>query len=229
MSRPGYIWRSLTPAQRTELLAARLRQKHPWHSPPHRPNHGHLRFHLTAACYEHAPHIGHSAARLDDFSTALVNVLTAHSRQVYAWCVLPNHYHALVGLPISSSSCVSSAAITDELRTRGTANKTPVAAKCSSVPSSARCVLTATSGPPSTTFTTTRSIMVMSCGGPTGRGVAQALTSRRPDRLTPRVSGMILRSGTTGRAGTIRACKRNIQAPRKRGTPNTDHAWTGRR
>lgn len=99
MSRPGYIWRSLTPAQRTELLAARLRQKHPWHSPPHRPNHGHLRFHLTAACYEHAPHIGHSAARLDDFSTALVNVLTAHSRQVYAWCVLPNHYHALVEAP----------------------------------------------------------------------------------------------------------------------------------
>ena len=99
MSRPGYIWRSLTPAQRTELLAARLRQKHPWHSPPHRPNHGHLRFHLTAACYEHAPHIGHSAAGLDDFSTALVNVLTAHSRQVYAWCVLPNHYHALVEAP----------------------------------------------------------------------------------------------------------------------------------
>lgn len=99
MSRPGYIWSSLTPAQRTELLAARLRQKHPWHSPPHRPNHGHLRFHLTAACYEHAPHIGHSAARLDDFSTALVNVLTAHSRQVYAWCVLPNHYHALVEAP----------------------------------------------------------------------------------------------------------------------------------
>lgn len=99
MSRPGYIWRSLTPAERTELLAARLRQKHPWHSPPHRPNHGHLRFHLTAACYEHAPHIGHSAARLDDFSTALVNVLTAHTRQVFAWCVLPNHYHALVEAP----------------------------------------------------------------------------------------------------------------------------------
>jgi putative transposase len=99
MPHPGYVWRNLTPEQRTELLAARLRQNHPWHSPPHRPNHGNLRYHLTAACYEHQPHIGHSAARFDGFCTALLATLTARSQQVFAWCVLPNHYHALVEAP----------------------------------------------------------------------------------------------------------------------------------
>jgi putative transposase len=29
----------------------------------------------------------------------LVSVLTSHGRQVFAWCVLPNHYHALVEAP----------------------------------------------------------------------------------------------------------------------------------
>lgn len=99
MPHPGYVWRNLTPEQRTELLAARLRQNHPWHSPPHRPNHGNLRYHLTAACYEHQPHIERSAARFDGFCSSLVSVLTSHGRQVFAWCVLPNHYHALVEAP----------------------------------------------------------------------------------------------------------------------------------
>jgi hypothetical protein len=45
MSQPEYRWRRLTPKQRAELLAWRKARGHPWHSPPHRPNFGHLRFH----------------------------------------------------------------------------------------------------------------------------------------------------------------------------------------
>src|SRR3989442_16012922 len=53
MSRPCYLWRQLTPKQRVELLAWRKERGYPWHSPPHRPNFGHLRFLISAACYEH--------------------------------------------------------------------------------------------------------------------------------------------------------------------------------
>jgi hypothetical protein len=53
MSRPEYRWRQLTPKQSADLLAWRKERGHPWHSPPHRPNFGHLRFHVTAACFEH--------------------------------------------------------------------------------------------------------------------------------------------------------------------------------
>ena len=33
---------------------------------------------------------------MDDFSRALLAVFTAYAGQTFAWCVLPNHYHALV-------------------------------------------------------------------------------------------------------------------------------------
>lgn len=69
---------------------------YPWHSLPHRPNFGHLRFPISAACYEHRDYIGQSLLRIDNFAADLLAVLAAHSNQTFAWCVLPNHYHALV-------------------------------------------------------------------------------------------------------------------------------------
>jgi len=96
MSTPRYLWRQLTPEQRAELLAWRKQNQRPWHSPPHRPNFGHLSFHLSAACFEHAPHIGLSPERMDDFSKALLEVFAALAQSTIVWCVLPNHYHALV-------------------------------------------------------------------------------------------------------------------------------------
>jgi putative transposase len=94
-----YIWRQLTPEQREELLIWRKARGYPWHSPPHRPNYGHLHFLISAACYEHAPHIGFSLYRMDSFAAALLDVLQQHSTRIVAWCVLPNHYHALVEAP----------------------------------------------------------------------------------------------------------------------------------
>ena len=85
--------------QREEVLAWRKNTSRPWHSPPHRPNYGHRHFLITAACYEHAPHIGFSPKRMDDLSTALLKLLQERSEGTVAWCVLPNHYHALVDAP----------------------------------------------------------------------------------------------------------------------------------
>jgi putative transposase len=97
MSQPQYRWRQLTAEQQAELLARRKAHKHPWHSPPHRSNLGHLQFHITAACFRHEHHIGYSPERMDAFARDLLSVFDAHAGQVFAWCVLPNHYHALIG------------------------------------------------------------------------------------------------------------------------------------
>jgi hypothetical protein len=99
MSTPRYLWRQLNQKQRQELLAWRKERDHPWHSPQHRPNFGHLRFLISAACYEHHHHIGRNPERMDNFSRDLLSVFLAHARQTFAWCALPNHYHALVEAP----------------------------------------------------------------------------------------------------------------------------------
>lgn len=96
MSATGYRWRQLDLKQREELLEWRKMRGHPWHSPPHRLDLGHLRFLISAACYEHRHYIGHSLQRLDHFSAELLAVLAAHANQTLAWCVLPNHYHLLL-------------------------------------------------------------------------------------------------------------------------------------
>ena len=96
MSAPRYLWRQLNEKRRAELLAWRKTRGYPWHSPPHRPNFGHLRFLISASCFEHRHYIGHSPERMDNFSRDLLAMLAAHADQMFAWCVLPNHYHALV-------------------------------------------------------------------------------------------------------------------------------------
>lgn len=96
MSMPEYQWRSLTAKQRNELLAFRKERRYPWHSPPHQSNSEQTQFFITAACYEHRPHIGYSLERLDGFSNSLLELFENRADQTFAWCVLPNHYHALI-------------------------------------------------------------------------------------------------------------------------------------
>jgi len=76
-------------------MAWRKHQGLPWHRPPHRAGE-HTRFHITAACYEHRPHVGRTSARMIAFCDTLLSALSLHETKVHAWCVLPNHYHALV-------------------------------------------------------------------------------------------------------------------------------------
>jgi putative transposase len=86
----------MTPAERQEVLRARKSSLRPWHSPPHRVEAGTRQYIISAACYEHASIIGRSAERLDELSGHLFDLLTARSDEVFAWCVLPNHYHAVI-------------------------------------------------------------------------------------------------------------------------------------
>lgn len=94
----AYLWRELTEEQRASLLAWRRQRNFPWHSPPHALK-GRGTYHLTAACLNHAPHVGHSAERMAEFCSALLAALESVTTGIHAWCVLPNHYHLLVSVP----------------------------------------------------------------------------------------------------------------------------------
>jgi putative transposase len=90
-----YLWRKLNDKQRSELLEFRRFNQRPWHSPLHYESlNG--RYLLTAACYEHHAIAGRSPQRLAEFSTRLLEVLESNAERIFAWCVLPNHYHALI-------------------------------------------------------------------------------------------------------------------------------------
>jgi putative transposase len=99
MTAPSYLWRQLNQKQRGELLEWRKERGYPWHSPPHRPNFGHLRFLISAACYGHNHYIGRSPERMDNFCRDLLKIFKTHAGQTFAWCVLPNHYHVLAEAP----------------------------------------------------------------------------------------------------------------------------------
>jgi putative transposase len=90
-----YLWRKLNERQREELLEFRRSNARPWHSPLHRESQN-GRYLLTAACFEHRHHIGLNPKRLADFLEQLLKVLETGCEEIYAWCVLPNHYHVLV-------------------------------------------------------------------------------------------------------------------------------------
>ncbi len=90
-----YDWRRMSPQQREEVLQHREKRGFPSHTPPHMQNWSSL-YHITAACYEHQSIIGQSVERLDAFSRDLLALIEPFG-PVHAWCVLPNHYHALIG------------------------------------------------------------------------------------------------------------------------------------
>jgi len=85
----------MTPDQRKATLNLRKQKGWPWHSPPHRIGETNY-YHLFAACYEYKPVIGKSPERMAQFSENLLSTLKESEAKVFAWCVLPNHYHLLV-------------------------------------------------------------------------------------------------------------------------------------
>ncbi|QDU30367.1 hypothetical protein ETAA8_54950 [Anatilimnocola aggregata] len=96
--RPMYRWRQLTPEQRQAVLVERQSHRLPWHGPPHYESESQL-YLVTAACYEHQPIIGLSPERMIGFEAELMTVCNDFSKQVFAWIVLPNHYHVLLHAP----------------------------------------------------------------------------------------------------------------------------------
>ncbi|NNE67229.1 MAG: hypothetical protein HKN33_11745 [Pyrinomonadaceae bacterium] len=91
-----YKWRKLSQEEREDIVQYRKLRKVPWHAPPHWNYTGRKQFLITATCYEHAPVIGFSSARMADFEMRLLEACQKVGAKVYSWCVLPNHYHILV-------------------------------------------------------------------------------------------------------------------------------------
>ncbi len=89
-----YDWRKMTPEERRRTLEERKQKGHPWHSLPHRIGSTSY-YHLCATCYERKAIIGTSVRRLTDFSGMLFGTIKERQATIFAWCVLPNHYHLL--------------------------------------------------------------------------------------------------------------------------------------
>jgi putative transposase len=86
----------MTDEERQEALRIRRGRKLPWHSPPHLNYEGEHQYLVSSACYEHAPIIGRNPERLTRCEDELLSVCRNFCRSLYAWCILPNHYHAVV-------------------------------------------------------------------------------------------------------------------------------------
>jgi putative transposase len=90
-----YEWRKMTAEQREEALGLRRNCHRPWHSPPHK-DCGPGSYHLSAACYEHKPIIGVTPQRMAECEARLLDTIWEFVQEIFAWCVLPNHYHLLI-------------------------------------------------------------------------------------------------------------------------------------
>jgi putative transposase len=91
---PMYCWRRMTPEQREAVLEERKRYPRPWHGPPHFVHESGL-YLFSAACYEHHPVIGVSPRRMAEFESELLGTIQEWTQTIFAWAVLPNHYHLL--------------------------------------------------------------------------------------------------------------------------------------
>lgn len=90
-----YAWRKMPDTERHSVLAHRQLRGGSWRRPPTW-NAGCGRSMVTAACYEHLPHIGSSPSRISQFEASLLAELNQHSTCIYAHVILPNHYHVLL-------------------------------------------------------------------------------------------------------------------------------------
>jgi putative transposase len=91
-----YDWRKIGTAERERLVNERKARRLPWHSPPHLEYHGNQRFILTAACFEHRHIIGKSTERMAQFESELLKSCKNFGAKIFAWCILPNHYHIIL-------------------------------------------------------------------------------------------------------------------------------------
>ena len=91
-----YNWRKLTDKQRSEALALRKGRKFPWHSPPHLGLENFRRYLISGSCFNHALVIGATPERMTQCEGDLLEICNKFSTAVYAWCILPNHYHVVV-------------------------------------------------------------------------------------------------------------------------------------
>ena len=84
--------------QREAALESRRAHHLPWHGPPHYVADSGV-YLMTAACYEYHPIIGETPDRMAGFEQALLKTTGDSALTIFAWVVLPNHYHLLVRAP----------------------------------------------------------------------------------------------------------------------------------
>lgn len=95
-----YEYRKLTKEERTRVVEERLARGFPPHSPPHISSEQGL-YLLTAACFEHKPHMKTTARRIR-LLDGLFEQFTQQGIEIRAWVVLHNHYHLLLFTPEGS-------------------------------------------------------------------------------------------------------------------------------
>ncbi|MBK6795641.1 MAG: transposase [Acidobacteria bacterium] len=100
-----YDYRNLSPQMRNEVLEWRKRNGLPWHSPAHGQMGFSDKYLVTAACFEHKRHIGISPDRMNCCEKTLLDFCLEFGSEVFAWCILPNHYHLLIQCALIKTFC----------------------------------------------------------------------------------------------------------------------------
>jgi putative transposase len=91
-----YKWRKMTAQEQALALQSRKQSRRPWHCPPHGDSETKKRYIISAACYEHKPILGQKEERMLEIEQQLITLCHKLESQLFAWCILPNHYHILV-------------------------------------------------------------------------------------------------------------------------------------
>ena len=91
-----YNWRKMSERDRKQILDLRKARNLPWHSPPHLDFNVAKQYLISSSCYEHVPVIGKDRERLTACESAVLEICNNFASRIYAWCILPNHYHVLI-------------------------------------------------------------------------------------------------------------------------------------
>jgi putative transposase len=100
-----YDYRKLSPKEREDNVKYRREHGYPLHAPPH-PHRDAGYFLISAANYEHAS-IMETPSRRNEFEKRMIGVLKQIEAELFAWIILPNHYHFLVNINSMNSLSVA--------------------------------------------------------------------------------------------------------------------------
>lgn len=86
----------MTADDRNQILELRKARSLPWHSPPHLDFKVARQYLISSSCYEHVPVIGKDPERMTGCEAEVLRICDNLCPRIYAWCILPNHFHVLV-------------------------------------------------------------------------------------------------------------------------------------
>lgn len=92
-----YEYRKMTPAQKKETVAARRARGLPLHQLPHLIVDANY-YLLTATCFEHQQFL-QSPERRQELLQSIHEAFALAEFTIFAWVILPNHYHLLAHVP----------------------------------------------------------------------------------------------------------------------------------